>query len=62
MSPFCDTSQTSGPAGWTQEVTDIYKDLEEPKYIQDMETPMRESYPTNKTKTNELLSTLVKVM
>ena len=55
-------SKTSGPAGWTEEVSSIYKDMEEPKYIQNMETPMRETYPTPTMKETELLSTLVEVV
>ena len=62
VSPFCDMSQQSGPVGWTEDVDELYKDVETPEYIQDMKTSMRETYPTSEMRKNEMLSTLVKVI
>ena len=56
MSPLCKLSQKKGPLKWFKDVNDTYKkDSDEPEYIKGLESQMRETYPSEKLKSGELL-------
>ena len=62
LSPFCDLSSKETPQKWGGEVSDSYEDSETPDYVKLMKDPIRSVYPTEKMRSQELISFLAKVM
>ena len=50
---------TDSPAMWANETRLLYE--EEPEYIEELESPYREYYPTQQSRRDELFRTLVEV-
>ena len=63
VSPFCNLGKASSPAKWAGDVKDLYakEDKPLPEYIEQLESPLRKSYPSEEFKNAEMMTNLAKV-
>ena len=64
VSPFCTLVEGLGPMKWAENLRNLYEEENSflPSYIENLESPIRMTYPSEALKEMELMSTLAKVL
>ena len=63
VSPFCNLGKATSPTKWAGDVKELYAEEDKPlpEYIEQLESPLRESYPSEEFKNNEMMTNLAEV-
>ena len=61
MSPFCLLDKKGGVLKWVDDVEGLYEENRIPGYIEDLLSPMRDTYKTTKIRYRDLFRTLSEV-